>query len=537
MLMIAQSSRALSQQTYPVILCLILATSLAVALALPPSWDVAWRLEIAKRILNDAVLYRDIIEVNPPLWFWSALPATLIAKVVGIPPFVALCIGIHLAAITAMWLFDRCLALFVAPNQRMWLVGSALAAILVIPIGDIGQREAPVLVAGLLWSALLIARVKGVNVPIWLVAGITLFAAYGFALKHYYLVIPIGLEIWVAITLKSAWRPLRLENLLLGCAGIIYGVLVLTLAPNFLSDIVPLVALSYDGVIGLSLAPPWKHSLTMLLLTLLIILPFYLARSVISINTVAQALFITLGLHVVAIFLQGKGFANHFLAAKGAAVVLWAFICSQTSNNEIKLTINPRIVLSLLIVGWIGIPAAMITSQMLNDHAPSTSNNNTLAMAASPTDAVVQAVTLEPQTSRVYIASTNAGLSFYLPWIQGRNHFSRNYALWMLPGLLTSQLMPDKQVAATKQLDDTLSTTIAEIQCAAPHLLIGDITTFGRTTASGFVHYDIKPMDILLSNGAFERWVSSNYIIAKSAHAGVTLWRAKDPNGPRPVGC
>src|SRR6476646_3329097 len=36
--------------------------------------DVAWQLWIAGRIHEGAHLYRDIIEVNPPLWFWMALP-------------------------------------------------------------------------------------------------------------------------------------------------------------------------------------------------------------------------------------------------------------------------------------------------------------------------------------------------------------------------------------------------------------------------------------------------------------------------------
>ncbi len=36
--------------------------------------DVAWQLWIAGRIHAGANLYTDIIETNPPLWFWMALP-------------------------------------------------------------------------------------------------------------------------------------------------------------------------------------------------------------------------------------------------------------------------------------------------------------------------------------------------------------------------------------------------------------------------------------------------------------------------------
>src|ERR687889_622288 len=36
--------------------------------------DVAWQLWIAGRMHDASDLYRDIIETNPPLWFWMARP-------------------------------------------------------------------------------------------------------------------------------------------------------------------------------------------------------------------------------------------------------------------------------------------------------------------------------------------------------------------------------------------------------------------------------------------------------------------------------
>ena len=36
--------------------------------------DVAWQLWIGHQISGGIHLYRDIIETNPPLWFWMAVP-------------------------------------------------------------------------------------------------------------------------------------------------------------------------------------------------------------------------------------------------------------------------------------------------------------------------------------------------------------------------------------------------------------------------------------------------------------------------------
>src|SRR5437868_11088312 len=46
--------------------------------------DVAWQLWIAGRIHAGANLYRDIIETNPPLWFWMALPVDSMASLLHV---------------------------------------------------------------------------------------------------------------------------------------------------------------------------------------------------------------------------------------------------------------------------------------------------------------------------------------------------------------------------------------------------------------------------------------------------------------------
>jgi hypothetical protein len=40
----------------------------------PITHDEIWRMWIGRQMLHGAQLYRDIIEVNPPLWFWMAVP-------------------------------------------------------------------------------------------------------------------------------------------------------------------------------------------------------------------------------------------------------------------------------------------------------------------------------------------------------------------------------------------------------------------------------------------------------------------------------
>ena len=60
--------------------------------------DVSWQLWIAGRMHAGARLYRDIIEVNPPLWFWMALPVDRVATLLHANVDKVLIVGIGLLA-------------------------------------------------------------------------------------------------------------------------------------------------------------------------------------------------------------------------------------------------------------------------------------------------------------------------------------------------------------------------------------------------------------------------------------------------------
>ena len=140
------------------LLLAVVAVVLFTMLRSPLKDDVAWLLYVARRWLAGRELYIDVVEINPPLIVWiSAIPIQL-ASVLGIdaqytaiPFFVAAVLG------CAWWtasllqgsgrLFDDRLPVFAA-------IGTVL---LVVPAGDLGQRE-HLLVAAILPYLALFAR-------------------------------------------------------------------------------------------------------------------------------------------------------------------------------------------------------------------------------------------------------------------------------------------------------------------------------------------------------------------------------------------
>ena len=66
-------SRVASLRYFPILVALF---GVAVWLALcwhgPITNDVTWQLWIGRRLKAGATLYVDVMEINPPLWFWLA---------------------------------------------------------------------------------------------------------------------------------------------------------------------------------------------------------------------------------------------------------------------------------------------------------------------------------------------------------------------------------------------------------------------------------------------------------------------------------
>src|SRR5690606_22384304 len=76
---------------------------------------------------------------------------------------------------------------------------------------------------------------------------IGLLAAAGFALKHYFVAVPVLLEVVLLVSLRARYRPFRQETLVLAACAVAYLAAIIILTPAFLRDIVPYVMLAYGG--------------------------------------------------------------------------------------------------------------------------------------------------------------------------------------------------------------------------------------------------------------------------------------------------
>src|SRR5688572_17432184 len=98
---------------------------------LPINHDAVWQMWIGRQMLHGTGLYTDIVEVNPPLWFWISVPLAWLAQALHVRGTLVL-VGFFIgAAALSIWLSSR--------FERRPAVLATLA-LAMIPFGSFGQR-------------------------------------------------------------------------------------------------------------------------------------------------------------------------------------------------------------------------------------------------------------------------------------------------------------------------------------------------------------------------------------------------------------
>ena len=408
--------------------------------------DVAWQLWIAGQIHDGAVLYRDIIEVNPPLWFWMALPVDRIATLLHLRIESVLIIAIGCFAALSLAVTDRLINL--APDRRaMWLTFAAVV-LLGIPWVHIGQREQIVLIASVPYAALIAARRQGRPVSTAPAIIVGLIAAAGFALKHYFLIVPSLLEAWLLLGSGRKWRWLRPETASIVAVGVFYVMAVLLWAPHFLTDIVPLVRLSY-GMLG---APSIQLLLGPSVLVGLALLGV-LATQVPTLRDeapLASALFVAALGFAAIYFIQSKGWIYHSIPLLGCASLAIASLLAESRA--------PMRFLRLTAPAMLALPLVLTVKEQLNPLLPNPDLEEAIAG-------------MKPGESVGFLAVETA-----IPWSVTLQHQfrypSRYMGYWMLNAVIRNEMAgnPDPRLASLGR--QVVSETVEDFRCAPPRRIV-----------------------------------------------------------------
>ncbi|AWC21347.1 GtrA-like protein [Aminobacter sp. MSH1] len=468
------------------------------------SLDVVWQMWIARQMLGGAVLYRDILELNPPLWFWMAIPVEWTAQALDIPSVQAIVAAVFLLIAAALALLSILLT-DTSPATRATLLVTAFLALVIIPIQEFAQREHLAAIGAIPYLALIARRAD--NLPTdWKVAAATgLLAASGFALKHYFVLVPLLLELWLIYRLRRNWTPVRAETVILSAGAASYGVAVVLLAPDFLTTMVPMVSIAYDGYEVSFLKQFLRPFIAVWALSGIVL---WQQRSTLPSLTFASALAALA--FSFAYFAQQKGWRYHSVPTTALLFFAVAPLWQKHRWRSVTLPANAALVVCTLlplIVSLAAGPYKNVTEatvrDLLRDSRPGTA---TMMLTAHPTN--------------FWPTVEKAGLKWP----------SRYFAFWMVLAMSEHEkkygsLTPELAALA----NDIRRQTVEDLRCNVPDIILVDDFRLSKSPGFDILEFFRKDKD-------FER-LFANYSLDRKSVIYTSYKKAADWQPERPVGC
>jgi hypothetical protein len=406
-------------------LACVTAAVLFATLRLPLKDDIAWLLYVARRWMAGRALYVDVVEVNPPLIVWiSAIPLEISrllgvdAKYVAMPAFVAAVLG---CGWWASGLLRQLGGLFTDRITVFALIGSVL---LIIPAGELGQREHLLVAAVLPYLVLFAGSLDGRRPGAWDAVFAGVLAGLGCALKPRYAGVFVVLE---CLAFTRGLRPWRLMPMAAGVTMVGYAGMIALVCPAYLRRAVPL-ALALYGATDVPFSDLMADSAVILIgetvaVTLLAMRWRNLPERSLLLTLIVFALTST-----AICFLDGKDWFYHRLPAM--VTIVLALLAWAASTFAQRRAAPAGVTFTMGLAGLAAVIFAIATYQRIEPE---------MAQAVEPNDSTVARLEqiVRKQHARTYIAFSEwIALGFPVVNNTGVAWASRFDSMWALKGEL-----------------------------------------------------------------------------------------------------
>lgn len=292
-----------------------------------------------------------------------------------------------------------------------------------------------------------------------------LWAGLGIALKHYFVLAPLALELW--LVLKRRWA-IRAELIALSATGLVYVATIYVVTPAYLHSVVPMIQESYG-----SFNPPFGSLLSSEILSVAAIALLGLALLPERSATV-QSLGVAGLAFLVAFLLQRKGFHYHGLPAVGLFSAM-AIVAIATKTRW-----DFRAKSAAFALGLVPLVAVATTfGHASRPHRP------TLALFCDL-----------PRGSTVLVLTPYGDVAWPAIEVCGQRWASRYMFLWMLHAINRDH---DRHVALAKNLRRHIAQDIARYR---PDLIIIE---------RGRDRFGIDPLAFVMSDPTLRFQLADNY--------------------------
>lgn len=476
------------RRAWPALLIVLWAAASAIGWDLSLNNDVSWQYWVARQLMAGSRFYRDIVESNPPLWFWEAMPLTVVADALHVAPR-------HLAVAWVMARIALAVALVVAlsPAGRLRRAAGAAIGLIGLTIFDFGERDPLMAIGAIPYALLLAARADRHEVGRPLAIATALPAALGFALKPHFILIPLALEGWLALRSRRAYRMVRAETVALVALLGLYAAATAIVAPEYFARQLPLVLAAY-GDFRPPFASLWLGQ---------VYLPCWIAGGIVILlarkSVEASGAAVATAAFVLIYAAQGKGFP--YQAVPVTIGVCWT--CWLVLERERRLLVRAGAILT--------IGMALSSAIMIGPFKPSRLGTITARVEALPAGATFAVI------------SAHSWDAFPLAEDRRLLWPMRGLLLWTMPAIARDENTP---LART-----TRAEIVADLWCHPPDaILFDDPARSPAMPRNGFDYLRFVAAD------RSARALLSSYRPVER-EGGASLWMRRMPVTPRGADC
>ena len=330
---------------------IIMATAVYLLWGTLLSHDISWYLISTGWWLDGVQIYEDIIELNPPLAFYLTAIPVWVARVTGLAPMVTFKGFVLVLTAGSLILSQGLLALEtqLSPAARRAVLAVVAVGLLLLPIGDFGQRDH---LFTILFLPFLVMNLLSKPAPGAVRAGVAVWATFGIALKHYFLLLPLAILVYQVMAERSLRPAFKAEYLVMAFFLVVYVAASVILHPAYFNNVVPLTIQVY-GAFDVPLLFTLFRARILIFVLLIALALLVMNRARPRSNAVA----VLTGATAIAVFLiQSKGWSYQHIPANLYVVVavIWTAVTLSQTREQSWPTAIAAVSVMLLLVPALG---------------------------------------------------------------------------------------------------------------------------------------------------------------------------------------
>jgi len=310
--------------------------------------DVGYLLLAANQMLAGGHYAKTFFETNPPMILYLYIPVCLFTKYTSISIFTVFRLYIISLSLMSAGLSFFLLKKLLKQHEKLlfyFLFYTILFITLFLPL-IFGQREHILLILMLpyLFSAALALEKKAIPSPLAFFIGF--LAGLGFAIKPFFLTVPVLIELYFIFKQRNIFAWVRTESIVIFCVLVCYGISIVIFQPEYIHIINPLLFRYYFP----AAQDPWQVfvALPNVLFCFAMIISYCFIKKYDRYPMLGNVLFLALVAMVIAFLIPRAPWYYHVLPAFGLGVLLLVHMTSQAISGFLSFCLVSAIEIIIL---------------------------------------------------------------------------------------------------------------------------------------------------------------------------------------------